>query len=323
MTTTQFAGPAMRNDASPSVDPAAARPPRLWPAILLVAVFWLLWAVMTVFFSGTFAQFQVSFMSPMALAIGIVFWWLTLSRLPWLARFWGLGWLVVGGVTACSLAHRSMMMGMLMSALPAAITAMVLWLAVTRGAITRTGWIGLAIVSLLSWCYFDLIRLDGITGGLVAERSWRWEPSAEDKFLSWRKGHDAVAAPAATETPAATLVATPADWPEFRGASRDGQVQNVSLNGDWTASPPRRLWQRPVGPGWSSFAVVGNRGYTQEQRGEKEAVLCFDVATGQELWSHEDDARFYDIVAGAGPRDADVPRRQDLFARRQWCYQLS
>src|SRR5205085_11920790 len=62
------------------------------------------------------------------------------------------------------------------------------------------------------------------------------------------------------------------------------------------------VWRRRVGPGWSSFAVISDRGFTQEQRGEAEAVVCFDIATGDEIWSHEDKARFEEIVAGAGPR---------------------
>jgi outer membrane protein assembly factor BamB len=62
------------------------------------------------------------------------------------------------------------------------------------------------------------------------------------------------------------------------------------------------LWRRRVGPGWGSFAVVGNRAFTQEQRGETEAVVCIDVLTGNELWSHEDKSRFEDTVSGAGPR---------------------
>jgi outer membrane protein assembly factor BamB len=50
------------------------------------------------------------------------------------------------------------------------------------------------------------------------------------------------------------------------------------------------------------MAVVGDRLFTQEQRGDTEAVVCLDTATGHEVWSHEDRARFWDGVSGAGPR---------------------
>jgi outer membrane protein assembly factor BamB len=51
--------------------------------------------------------------------------------------------------------------------------------------------------------------------------------------------------------------------------------------------------------------VVGGRLFTQEQRGERgerEAVVCYDAGTGKELWAHEDAARFEDTVSGPGPR---------------------
>jgi outer membrane protein assembly factor BamB len=57
-----------------------------------------------------------------------------------------------------------------------------------------------------------------------------------------------------------------------------------------------------VGLGWSSFAVLGRRAITQEQRGEEECVTCYDVVTGKLLWSHADKALFAEDMGGHGPR---------------------
>jgi len=286
--------------ASPNNAAAAARP-RLWPPVALVAAYWIGWLVIHTFYKATFTQFLYLFWGPISLLAAMLVWWLLLSRLRWIDRLWGIGCLAIGAALAMALGDKSvavrpMPMPLLMFALPVALSVMTLVLVVSRGSSTLPAWLALLAGSLASWGYFTLIRIDGIDGNLTAERSWRWEPTSEEQYLQELvttvsvkpRGPDA-AAETGQAVPAVAsglpielpTVATESDWPEFRGPARDGAVRGVSIDPDWKAHPPKLLWKRRVGPGLSSFATVGNYAFTQEQRGEEEAVVCLDIATAR------------------------------------------
>jgi outer membrane protein assembly factor BamB len=137
-----------------------------------------------------------------------------------------------------------------------------------------------------------VFRVHGVTGDFVPILQWRWSRAA------W-VSPDGHAKPGIA--PAGSTELTN-DYPQFMGPNRNGIVPQLPLARDWQAQPPERLWRHPVGPGWSGFAVAGNRSITQEQRGENETVNCYDVLSGAPIWSHGDAAHFQSPLAGEGPR---------------------
>jgi outer membrane protein assembly factor BamB len=162
----------------------------------------------------------------------------------------------------------------------------------------------IAVSILLACGAWTLLRTGGITGEANSDLHWRWSQTPEERLLA--KSGDEPTTPNGNALNAVSrtneAAKTGADWPGFRGANRDGVVRGVQIKTDWSKSPPVEMWRRPVGPGWSSFAVHGDLFYTQEQRGDEEVVACYNVTTGQPVWRHGDAARFFESNGGAGPR---------------------
>jgi outer membrane protein assembly factor BamB len=93
------------------------------------------------------------------------------------------------------------------------------------------------------------------------------------------------------------------EFPQFLGPHRNATLPDgPALSRDWKTRPPVKLWRQPIGAGWSGFAIAGERAVTQEQRGEEELVVCYELRTGRPLWSHADTARYFTTLAGEGPR---------------------
>lgn len=172
-----------------------------------------------------------------------------------------------------------------------------------RRSSRRTACARFCVIVVLVWGFYDLVRWEGLDGGQHTKLSWRWAPTAEQSFLAAHAGAAAGSAGGehgAAEPPPVSAMA--GDWPQFRGPGRDSRVVATRIRADWHQHPPVAKWRRRVGPGWSSMAIVGDRLFTQEQRGEDEAVVCYDAQSGQELWAHADRERFDEPLSGPGPR---------------------
>ena len=92
------------------------------------------------------------------------------------------------------------------------------------------------------------------------------------------------------------------DYPRFLGPERTGIARGPRLARDWNTHPPKRLWRRSIGEGWSAFAIVGEYAVTQERWEDEERIVCYRVADGEIVWSHADPGAYESAVAGNGPR---------------------
>jgi len=76
------------------------------------------------------------------------------------------------------------------------------------------------------------------------------------------------------------------DWPQWRGARRDGVSTETGLLDNWGVQGPPLRWQvKGLGIGYSTVAVVGGRIFTMGARGAKAFLICLDEKNGKEIWS--------------------------------------
>jgi len=235
--------------------------------------------------------------APLLGILALLVWWMLVRRVPLRERLAGLvlgiGIFVVGAFVA----HPTMRQVLVTHGAPTAMIVVVGALVLTRTVPwPRRRWILILslAVAFLSWSAF---RQDGQVGDLAPQLSLRWRTTAEQRFLARH-----------SETPDArsagnlSLRGAWSDWPGFRGPSRDARILGVSFDTDWQNDPPREIWRRAVGPGWSSFAVAGDLVFTQEQRGAHEVVSCYSLEDGREIWAQGTEDRFEEPAAGPGPR---------------------
>jgi outer membrane protein assembly factor BamB len=258
---------------------------------------------------GSLMAFMLMFWAPMVAGGLFLLWWLLFSRAPWLDRILlPLACAAVGFVALyfCEPNATVRLYAAIMYGIPWAMTAWVGWLLVSPGLRWWVRRAVLVVLLVLAWGWLPLVRVEGVDGALNATLAWRWSATAEDQFLA----NPPPKADAVAEAP----TFGPGDWPGFRGPNRDGRLTGVRIATDWTKKPPRELWRHRVGPGWSSFAVIGDRVYTQEQRGKNEVVVCYLAGRLAQVWEHTDEARFTETAAGPGPRATPTYHDGKIYA---------
>lgn len=285
--------------------------PRLWPAAAIVAAMWGVIKGGQWFAPGTMIQFMSGFFAPLVASALFALWWLLASRISWRQRWIGLALIVGLSFAATMLSHESMLFSLLMFAVPWTLTIIAGLLLLKFVSWPKRRWLPVATTAIIAGVAM-MLRMDGLSGSFEPELSLRWEPTREEAFLSAVNQSSGSKLKQFLLLPEA-LSAT--DWPEFRGSARDGRVRGVTFPTDWETSPPRELWRREVGPGWSSFTVIGETIFTQEQRGEQEVVAAYRAQTGDPIWLNEVASRFSETVGGPGPRATPTYHEGKLYTQ--------
>ena len=99
-----------------------------------------------------------------------------------------------------------------------------------------------------------------------------------------------------------------ADWPQWRGPSRDG-VAEATLPAV-LPDEPRLLWRVEVGTGHSSPIVVGDRVYQFAREGDDEVLRALELVDGGEIWRWALDTPYRRNPAafshGKGPKSTPI-----------------
>lgn len=85
------------------------------------------------------------------------------------------------------------------------------------------------------------------------------------------------------------------DWPQWRGANRDGKVAGFTAPQAWPKELAQK-WKITVGSGDSTPALVGDKLYVFARQGDEEVTLCLSAADGKEVWKDK-----YAAQAVTGP----------------------
>ncbi|HJN16578.1 MAG TPA: PQQ-binding-like beta-propeller repeat protein [Armatimonadota bacterium] len=85
------------------------------------------------------------------------------------------------------------------------------------------------------------------------------------------------------------------DWPQWRGANRNGTVSDF-VGPDAPPTGLSLVWGTAIGTGDASPALVGDKLYVNTREGDEEVTRCLNVADGTPVWEER-----YAAAAAQGP----------------------
>ncbi|CAN5169014.1 PQQ-binding-like beta-propeller repeat protein [soil metagenome] len=169
-----------------------------------------------------------------------------------------------------------------------------------------TMWVRMGVLVCAAVVIMGSVKKVTFTGDMRPVFQYRWEnPIAHLEEQRANQKH--------LEKSAAEIAPSVGDYAEYRGVKRDGVVAGPALAREWK-TPPRELWRQPVGGGFAGFVVQGSVAVTIEQRRDREAIVCYDTATGTEIWAFSYPADFQEAMGGPGPRATPTIAGDEVFS---------
>jgi outer membrane protein assembly factor BamB len=105
-----------------------------------------------------------------------------------------------------------------------------------------------------------------------------------------------------------------ADWPQWRGPTRNDHSSDKGLLKYWPKDGPKRAWLNDgVGLGYAGYSVADGKLFTMGLREGQELLIALDAATGKELWATPAGPR-YPNNWGDGPRMTPTVAGDRVFA---------
>jgi len=102
-----------------------------------------------------------------------------------------------------------------------------------------------------------------------------------------------------------TPVGAADEWPQWRGAGRDGVWRETGIIERFESEQIQWKWRVPISSGYSGPTVAEGRVYVTDRvvkPGQVERVHCFDWEDGSQVWSYSYDCPYVGFGYTAGPR---------------------
>ena len=192
--------------ATQTDEPTLKKPLRLWPGVVAVVLLWLARFGLKAVVPG-FTGFARGMVGAIIGTLALLVWWAFFSRAPRVER-WGAVVLMIAALYATSLINHESMgpVWLIGYAIPVLSLAFVAWAVASRRLPDGPRRATMVATILLACGAWTLVRTGGINGDHVAEFTWRWAATSEERLAAHADGKPLDSARGEPLAPAAAAV---------------------------------------------------------------------------------------------------------------------